>query len=113
MALRLLVKAFGEAGAKSMVDRLNRGEEPSAASVDVLKKADPQQIGTFSGRRAVADQALILAQLDARQASAVLMKMEPEVRAECVKRLANGQAGISGGRCQDIRGAESPAAWFD
>jgi flagellar motor switch protein FliG len=32
---------------------------------------------------------MILGQLDTRQASAVLMKMEPEVRAECVKLLAN------------------------
>lgn len=91
VALRLLVKAFGEAGAKSIVDRLNRGEEPSAASVDVLKKADPQQIARFLAGEQPQTRALILAQLDARQASAVLMKMEPQVRTECVKRLATAK----------------------
>jgi flagellar motor switch protein FliG len=33
--------------------------------------------------------ALVLGQMDAKRASALLMSMEPEVRADCVRRLAN------------------------
>jgi flagellar motor switch protein FliG len=75
VATRLLVKAFGENGAKSMVDRLTRAEEPS--DLDSLKKANPQT------------KALVLGHLESKQASALLMNMEPDDRADCVRRLAN------------------------
>lgn len=91
VAMRLLVKAFGEGGAKSFVDRLMRGEEASPTSLDALKKADPQQIARFLAGEQPQTRAIILAQLDSKQASAVLMKMDPQARTECVKRLATAK----------------------
>jgi flagellar motor switch protein FliG len=89
IAIRYLVKAFGELGAKSMAQRLMREDEDSPLKMDSLKRADPQQLARFLVGEHSQTKALILGHLDARQASAVLMKLEPEARAECVRRLAN------------------------
>ena len=51
VATRLLVKAFGENGAKSMVQRLARTDEPS--ELDSLKRANPQQLAKFLDRKSV------------------------------------------------------------
>ena len=72
-----------------MVQRLARAEDQNALRVDSLKKADPQQLARFLVGEHSPTTALILAHLDAKQASALLMKLEPEVRADCVRRLAN------------------------
>ena len=89
VAVRLLVKAFGENGAKDMVDRLSRSEENKTFRPETLRKADPQQLARFLAGEHSQTKALILSHLDSKQASALLMKMEPEVRADCVRRLAN------------------------
>lgn len=89
VAIRLLVKALGENGARTMVDRLNRPEESKSFRADTLKKADPQQLARFLSGEHSQTKALILGHLEAKQASALLMKLEPEVRADCVRRLAN------------------------
>jgi len=89
VATRLLVKAFGENGAKSMVQRLMGTDAPGLLEVKSLKKADPQQLAKFLVGERPQTKALVLGHLDAKRASALLMSMEPEVRADCVKRLAN------------------------
>jgi flagellar motor switch protein FliG len=89
VAIRLLVKAFGEGGARSMVDRLSRQEDARSFRVESLKKADPQQLARFLVGEHPQTKALVLSHLDPKQASALLMKLEPEVRADCVRRLAN------------------------
>jgi flagellar motor switch protein FliG len=89
VASRLLIKAFGEAGAKSMVQRLTQGDEMSSARMDSLKKMDPKKLARFLVGEHSQTKALILGHLDAKQASALLMKLEPEARADCVRRLAN------------------------
>lgn len=87
VATRLLVKAFGENGAKSMVERLTKAEAPG--ELDSLKKANPQQLAKFLIGERPQTKALVLGHLDSKQASALLMNMEPDDRADCVKRLAN------------------------
>ena len=87
VATRLLVKAFGENGAQAMVKRLTRPAEPD--EVNSLKKADPQQLARFLVGERPQTKALVLGHLDAKRASALLMSMEPDVRADCVRRLAN------------------------
>jgi flagellar motor switch protein FliG len=89
VATRLLVKAFGENGAKNMVQRLMRVDEMNSLRVDSLKKADPQQLARFLVGELTQTKALILGHLDPRQASDLLMRLEPEVRADCMRRLAN------------------------
>jgi len=89
VAVRLLVKALGENGARNLVDRLNRPEEAKTFRADTLRKADPQQLARFLAGEHSQTKALILGHLEPKQASALLMKLEPEVRADCVRRLAN------------------------
>ena len=89
VAVRLLVKAFGENGAKDMVDRLARQDEDRSFRPDAFRKADPQQLARFLAGEHSQTRALILSHLDGKQAAALLMKLEPEVRADCVRRLAN------------------------
>ncbi len=88
-ATRLLVKAFGEAGAKSMVERLTKAHELSSGRVETLKRADPQQLARFLADEQPQTIALVLGHLEAKQASALLMDLDPQARAECVRRLAN------------------------
>jgi flagellar motor switch protein FliG len=87
-AHRLLVKTLGEQGAKAMMDAVSRAQELSASKLDSLQKADPQQLAKFLQGEHPQTIALILAHLDAKQASALLMKLTEETRAAAVKRLA-------------------------
>jgi flagellar motor switch protein FliG len=87
VASRLLVKALGENGAKAMVQRLARAEEVSEELS--LKKVDPQQLARFLVGERPQTKAMVLGNLDSKRASALLMSLEPEVRADCVRRLAS------------------------
>jgi flagellar motor switch protein FliG len=87
VASRLLVKALGENGAKAMVQRLARAEEVSEELS--LKKVDPQQLARFLVGERPQTKAMVLGNLDSKRASALLMSLEPEVRADCVMRLAS------------------------
>ena len=89
VATRFLTKAFGESSAKNMMQRLTRADEMGSVRMESLKKADPQQLARFLIGEHPQTKALILGHLDAKQASALLMRLEPEVRADCVRRLAN------------------------
>jgi flagellar motor switch protein FliG len=89
VASRLLTKALGESGARMMLQRLTRTDEVNAMRMDSLKKADPQHLARFLVGEHSQTKALILGHLDPKQASALLMKLEPGIRADCVKRLAN------------------------
>ncbi len=87
-AQRLLVKTLGEEGARSMLEAVNRAQELSASKLDSLQKADPQQLAKFLQGEHPQTIALIMAHLDPKQASALLMKLTEETRAAAVKRLA-------------------------
>ncbi len=89
VAIRFLLKAFGETGAKNMVQRLMRAEESPMFKMEALKKADPQQLARFLVGEHPQTKAMVLGHLEAKQASALLMKMDPEDRADCVRRSAN------------------------
>ena len=71
------------------MDRLTQSDEAKSFRIESLKRADPQQLARFLVGEHSQTKALILGHLDAKQASALLMKLEPEVRADCVRRLAN------------------------
>jgi flagellar motor switch protein FliG len=87
-ANKLLVKAFGEDGAKELLHQVSLSAEMSAAKLDSLRKADPQQLAKFIEGEHPQTIALILAHLEAKQASNLLMRLPEELRAEAVKRLA-------------------------
>ncbi len=87
-ARSLLVKAFGGDGAKALLEQVSRAQDLSATQLDTLQKADPQELARFLEDEQPQTIALILAYLDAKPASAVLMKLPEAVRVESVKRLA-------------------------
>ncbi|ABF40653.1 flagellar motor switch protein FliG [Candidatus Koribacter versatilis Ellin345] len=91
-ASKLLVKAFGPENAKLLLEQVSRAQEMSASKLDSLQKADPQQLAKFLEAEHPQTIALILAHLDVRQSTALLMKLPEKSRAEVVKRLAKLRA---------------------
>jgi len=89
VARRMLVRAFGENGAQSMVQRLVRSQEMNSSRVESLQRIDPKQLARFLEGEHPQTIALILGHLETRQASALLMCLPHPVRAESVRRLAN------------------------
>jgi len=87
-AKKLLVKAFGDAGAQHLLEQVTRAAEMSVVQLESLQKADPQQLAKFLEGEHPQTIALILAHLNSRQASALLMKLPEEMRSGTVKRLA-------------------------
>lgn len=87
-ARTLLVKAFGEDGAKGLMEQVVRAQQLSASQLDSLEKTDPQQLARFLEGEHPQTIALILAHLDSKPASALLMRLPEQLRAESVKRLA-------------------------
>jgi flagellar motor switch protein FliG len=87
-AQKLLVKAFGEAAATRLLDQVANAMDKNAVHLESLQDADPQQLAKFLEVEHPQTIALILAHLNARQASMLLLRLPEEVRAETVKRLA-------------------------
>ena len=87
-AERLLIKTLGPDGARAMLEAVARAQELSVGKLDSLQKADPQQLAKFLQGEHPQTIALIMAHLDAKQASALLMKLNEETRAAAIKRLA-------------------------
>jgi len=88
VAVRLLVKAFGENGAEKMVQRLNCQKDNDPLNFDALQKTEPQQVAKFLAGEHAQTKALLLGHLEPKQASALLMQLEPEDRVDCVRRMA-------------------------
>lgn len=87
LARRLLIKAFGEADAEGIMQRLTKARQLNP--LESLQHADPAKLARFLEAEHPQTIALILGQLGDRQASALLMSLPNDIRAEAVKRLAN------------------------
>jgi flagellar motor switch protein FliG len=87
LARRLLHKALGESEAESILEKLTKSRE--LKPLESLRRADPQKLAKFLEAEHPQTIALILGQLGDHQASALLVNLPTEVRAEAVKRLAN------------------------
>ena len=68
-ATRLLMKAFGEQGAKVLIDEITRAQEASSQNLDTLQKTDPQQLAKFIQNEHPQTIALVLAHQPASFAS--------------------------------------------
>jgi flagellar motor switch protein FliG len=84
LATRLLVNAFGTDAANDLLQKLGRLQELSVGQLESLQKADPQQLAKFLEGEHPQTISVILAHLDGKQASALLMKLPEQVRAESV-----------------------------
>ncbi|HEY2461222.1 MAG TPA: flagellar motor switch protein FliG [Candidatus Acidoferrum sp.] len=90
-ANKLLVKAFGEQGAKTFIEEVSRVQQLSEQNLATLKKSDPQQLAKFIQGEHPQTIALVLAHLDVRMAREVLMQLPEKVRGFAVRRLAQMQ----------------------
>jgi flagellar motor switch protein FliG len=90
-ASKLLVKTFGDDGARSLLDEVMRAQEDSAQKLDALQKADPQQLAKFVQGEHPQTIALVLAHLNSKAATAILLLLPEKIRAQAVKRLAQMQ----------------------
>lgn len=90
-ANHLLVRAFGDEGAKGMASQVLQSQAASGASLDSLQKADPKQLAKFVEGEHPQTIALILAHLGVKSASSVLVLLPENVRADAIKRLAQMQ----------------------
>jgi flagellar motor switch protein FliG len=89
LARRLLIKAFGEAEAEDILQRLTKAKTRDLNPLESIRRADPQKLARFLESEHPQTIALILGQLGDRQASALLMSLPSDTRARAVKRLAN------------------------
>jgi flagellar motor switch protein FliG len=87
-ANKLLVKAFGEEGAADLLRQVAEAAAMNGTKLDSLRKADPKQLAKFLAGEHPQTIALVLAHLESKQASIVLMALAPELRSEPIKRLA-------------------------
>jgi len=87
LARRLLVRALGETEAETILQRLTKAR--GLSPLQSVQRADPQKLARLLEGEHPQTIALILGQLGESQASAMLMNLPNELRAEAVKRLAN------------------------
>jgi flagellar motor switch protein FliG len=90
-ATKVLVKAFGETGANSLLAQVVQAQEAGARNLDTLQKADPEQLAKFVQGEHPQTIALVLAHLSAKTASIVLNFLSEKTRANVIKRLAQMQ----------------------
>src|ERR1700744_1137317 len=90
-ANKLLVKAFGQDGARELIEEVSRAQELSVQNLDALQKTDPQQLAKFIQGEHPQTIALVLAHLNSRVARGVLMQLPEKIRGQAVKRLAQMQ----------------------
>ncbi len=87
-ALKVLTEAFGSARAEALLAQVKRVRERSTGDMAMLQKMDPQQISKFLETEHPQTIALVLAHLDAKRGSTVLMELPGAIRVEVVQRLA-------------------------
>jgi flagellar motor switch protein FliG len=90
-AEKLLVRAFGDQGATTLIAGISASQEMSTQNLDTLQKTDPQQLAKFIQGEHPQTIALIIAHLNTKAARAVLMLLPDKVRGQAVKRLAQMQ----------------------
>jgi flagellar motor switch protein FliG len=87
-ALKLLTEAFGPERAEELLAQVKTMRERSTGDLAMLQKMEPRQLSKFLENEHPQTVALVLAHLDAKRGSVVLMNLQPEMRVEAVRRLA-------------------------
>jgi flagellar motor switch protein FliG len=90
-ATQLLMKTFGEAGAKSLLEQVMKAQEGAAHNLVTLQKSDPQQLAKFIQGEHPQTIALVLAHMSGKAASAVLALLPARLRGQAVVRMAQMQ----------------------
>jgi flagellar motor switch protein FliG len=87
-ASKLLTGVFGPARAEELLAQRNVARDRRAGDLAMLQKMEPQQLSKFLENEHPQTVALVLAHLDAKRGSTVLMHLGAQVRVEAVTRLA-------------------------
>jgi flagellar motor switch protein FliG len=87
-AARLLTEAFGADRADELLTQLSSVRERTTGDLAMLQKMEPQQLSKFLENEHPQTVALVLAHLDSKKASGVLMHLGGQMRVEAVRRLA-------------------------
>src|SRR6185312_5146428 len=87
-ASRLLVHAFGADRAAQTLQEANVSPNQSHADLSLLQRIEPQQLTRFLENEHPQTIALVIAHLDGKKGSALLMHLDPALRVETVRRLA-------------------------
>ena len=90
-ATQLLMKSFGEAGAKSLLEQVMKAQEDASRNLVTLQKADPQQLAKFIQSEHPQTIALVLAHMSGKAASAILALLPEKLRGQEVVRMAQMQ----------------------
>jgi flagellar motor switch protein FliG len=88
-AKKMLMSAFGPEVAKKLIDRLSKALGGDYENLDILQKADPQQLAKFIHNEHPQTIALVLSHLGASQAAALLVSLPQELRCDVALRMAN------------------------
>jgi len=86
-ARKILSKAYGSDIAKRLLEHVTKSLGP--INLDLLSKADPQQLAKFIEQEHPQTIALVLAHLPASMAAQMLGIFNPEMRADIAMRMAN------------------------
>jgi flagellar motor switch protein FliG len=87
-ASRLLTQVFGPARADELLTQANGVHERTTGDLAMLQKMEPQQLSKFLENEHPQTVALVLAHLDSKRGSTMLMHLGPQMRVEAVRRLA-------------------------
>src|SRR5574340_580713 len=88
-ARKMLINAFGIETAKKLIDVLAKTLSTDPASLDVLQKADPQQLAKFVQNEHPQTIASVISHLNPSQAAALLVALPAEMRGDVVMRMAS------------------------
>jgi flagellar motor switch protein FliG len=88
-AKRMLLKAFGPEAGKKITDRLVMMMGGEYVHLDVLQKADPQQLARFIHNEHPQTIALVLSHLNSTSAAGLLSSLPNELRPEVALRMAS------------------------
>jgi flagellar motor switch protein FliG len=88
-AKKVLMNAFPVDTAKKLLDRLTKALGTDVVSLDVLQKADPQQLAKFIHSEHPQTVALVLSHLNPSQAAALLVSLPQSMRSDVALRMAS------------------------
>src|ERR1700722_18369864 len=87
-AREVLTKAFGTEGATRLLDRVSKSLEENGSDFKSIARIDPKQLARFLQEEHPQTIALIVSNLDASQAAALLRSLPAEIRVDVAVRVA-------------------------
>jgi flagellar motor switch protein FliG len=87
-ALKLLTEAFGAAKAEDLLAQVRKIRERTNGDMAIVQRMDAQHLSKFLENEHSQTVALVLAHLDPKRGSAVLMNLQGPMRVDVVRRLA-------------------------